>query len=99
MLVVYDDQGVLAIARRALSAHGYRVLTAVNGVEGVACFARTADEKNPERLDAVAFNPLGDFSHLGGIESLLELGQHRIGGAGVSRDLVQDVVRDHGGEM
>src|SRR5437868_1866407 len=50
-------------------------------LEGVACFARTADEKNPERLDAVAFNPLGDFSHLGGIESLLELGQHRIAGA------------------
>ena len=38
VLVVDDDQGVLAIARRVLSSHGYRVLTAVNGVEGVACF-------------------------------------------------------------
>jgi PAS domain S-box-containing protein len=40
VLVVDDDQGVLAIARRVLSAHGYRVLTAVNGVEGVACFRK-----------------------------------------------------------
>jgi PAS domain S-box-containing protein len=38
VLVIDDDQGVLAIARRVLAAHGYRVLTAVNGVEGVACF-------------------------------------------------------------
>jgi CheY-like chemotaxis protein len=40
VLVVDDDQGVLAIARRVLSAHGYRVLTAANGVEGVACFSQ-----------------------------------------------------------
>jgi len=40
VLVVDDDHGVLAVARRVLSAHGYRVLTAVNGVEGVACFER-----------------------------------------------------------
>jgi CheY-like chemotaxis protein len=38
VLVVDDDPGVLAIARRVLSAHGYRVLTAANGVEGVASF-------------------------------------------------------------
>jgi signal transduction histidine kinase/CheY-like chemotaxis protein/predicted hydrocarbon binding protein len=44
VLVVDDDQGVLAIARRVLSAHGYRVLTAVNGVEGVACFEQNRSE-------------------------------------------------------
>ena len=44
VLVVDDDQGVLAIARRVLSAHGYRVLTAVNGVEGVACFQQNRSE-------------------------------------------------------
>lgn len=40
VLVVDDDPGILAIAQRALSAHGYRVLTAGNGVEGVACFRK-----------------------------------------------------------
>ena len=44
VLVVDDDQGVLAIARRVLSSHGYKVLTAVNGVEGVACFQQNAAE-------------------------------------------------------
>jgi CheY-like chemotaxis protein len=44
VLVVDDDQGVLAIARRVLSAHGYRVLTAVNGVEGVSCFQQNRAE-------------------------------------------------------
>jgi PAS domain S-box-containing protein len=38
VLVVDDDQGVLTIARRVLASQGYKVLTAVNGVEGVACF-------------------------------------------------------------
>ncbi len=40
ILVIDDDLGVLSIARRVLSTHGYRVLTAVNGVEGVACFEK-----------------------------------------------------------
>jgi len=44
VLVVDDDHGVLAVARRVLSAHGYRVLTAVNGVEGVACFEQHQSE-------------------------------------------------------
>jgi PAS domain S-box-containing protein len=44
VLVVDDDQGVLAIARRVLSAHGYKVLTAANGVEGVACFQQNRAE-------------------------------------------------------
>ncbi len=44
VLVVDDDQGVLAIARRILSTHGYRVLTAANGVEGVACFQKHRPE-------------------------------------------------------
>jgi PAS domain S-box-containing protein len=38
ILIIDDDMGVLSIARRVLSAHGYRVLTAANGAEGVACF-------------------------------------------------------------
>jgi CheY-like chemotaxis protein len=38
VLVVDDDQGVLSIARRVLSSHGYKVLTALNGLEGVALF-------------------------------------------------------------
>ena len=44
VLVVDDDHGVLAIARRVLSTHGYRVLTAVNGAEGVACFQQNQAE-------------------------------------------------------
>jgi PAS domain S-box-containing protein len=40
ILVIDDDLGVLSIARRVLSTHGYRVLTAVNGVDGVACFEK-----------------------------------------------------------
>jgi len=38
VLIVDDDAGVQSIARRVLSAHGYRVLTASNGLEGVRCF-------------------------------------------------------------
>jgi PAS domain S-box-containing protein len=44
VLIVDDDQGVLAIVRRVLSASGYRVLTAANGVEGVACFEQHRSE-------------------------------------------------------
>jgi PAS domain S-box-containing protein len=44
VLIVDDDQGVLSIARRVLSSQGYRVLTATNGVEGVACFEQNRDE-------------------------------------------------------
>ncbi len=44
VLVVDDDQGVLAIARRVLSSQGYKVLTAVNGVEGVDCFRANQSE-------------------------------------------------------
>ncbi|MDF3068979.1 MAG: Sensory box histidine kinase/response regulator [Polyangiaceae bacterium] len=44
VLVVDDDAGVLGVARRVLSAHGYRVLTAANGVEGVACFEQNRSD-------------------------------------------------------
>ena len=38
ILVVDDDDGVRSVAARALSARGYRVLTAVNGADGVRVF-------------------------------------------------------------
>jgi CheY-like chemotaxis protein len=38
ILVVDDDNGVRTVAARALSARGYRVMTAVNGADGVRLF-------------------------------------------------------------
>jgi PAS domain S-box-containing protein len=38
VLVVDDDEGVRALARRALLANGYRVFTAADGTEGVRLF-------------------------------------------------------------
>jgi signal transduction histidine kinase/CheY-like chemotaxis protein len=51
VLVVDDDPGVLAIARRVLSAHGYRVLTAANGLEGVASFEEHRGEVSLVLMD------------------------------------------------
>jgi two-component system cell cycle sensor histidine kinase/response regulator CckA len=48
ILVVDDDDGVRSVAARALSARGYRVLTAVNGADGVRVF-----EQNRSTLSLV----------------------------------------------
>ncbi len=42
ILVVDDDAGIQALARRALANKGYRVITASNGVEGVGLFEQYA---------------------------------------------------------
>jgi signal transduction histidine kinase len=44
VLVVDDDEGVRALARRALIANGYRVLTAADGTEGVRLFEEHESE-------------------------------------------------------
>jgi PAS domain S-box-containing protein len=44
VLVVDDDAGIVTIVRRALTASGFRVLSAANGVEGVACFRQHRSE-------------------------------------------------------
>jgi CheY-like chemotaxis protein len=44
VLVVDDDEGVRNLARRALLANGYRVLTAADGTEGVHLFEQHASE-------------------------------------------------------
>jgi len=66
VLVVDDDQGVLAIARRVLSTHGYRVLTAVNGVEGVACFKQNQSEISVVLMDMTMpqMNGLTALAHI-----------------------------------
>jgi two-component system cell cycle sensor histidine kinase/response regulator CckA len=44
ILIVEDDAGVQAVARRVLSAKGYRVLTACDGVDGVRMFRQHSHE-------------------------------------------------------
>jgi two-component system, cell cycle sensor histidine kinase and response regulator CckA len=63
VLVVDDDQGVLAIASAVLAAHGYRVLTAANGVEGVACF-----QKNQREIQVVVMDMT--MPQMNGIDAL-----------------------------
>ncbi|MDE3069051.1 MAG: response regulator [Verrucomicrobiota bacterium] len=43
VLVVDDEQGVVAIVRAALESYGYRVLTAAGGAEALARFAERPD--------------------------------------------------------
>jgi CheY-like chemotaxis protein len=71
VLVVDDDQGVLAIARRVLSAHGYRVLTAANGVEGVASFQEHRDEIRLVLMDMTMpqMNGLDALKHIRALDS------------------------------
>jgi len=66
VLVVDDDQGVLAVARRVLAAHGYRVLTAVNGVEAVACFQQNRSEVRLVLMDMTMpqMNGLDALKHI-----------------------------------
>jgi signal transduction histidine kinase/CheY-like chemotaxis protein len=44
VLVVDDEQMVLELAKSTLEAYGYRVLTAHNGLEAIACFEARKDE-------------------------------------------------------
>ncbi len=44
ILVVEDEQAVREAMRRSLEAFGYRVLTAVDGADGVAAFGRSSSE-------------------------------------------------------
>src|SRR5437763_16416959 len=50
-------------------------------LEGVAGFARAANQKNPKSLDAMRLYALGDVADLRGVEPFLEAMQHRIAGA------------------
>jgi PAS domain S-box-containing protein len=68
VLVVDDDIGVLSIARRVLSAHGYRVLTAQNGVEGVACFQQNRAEIRLVVMDMT-------MPQMNGLDALLRIRQ------------------------
>ncbi|HVY29140.1 MAG TPA: ATP-binding protein [Polyangiaceae bacterium] len=71
VLVVDDDQGVLAVARRVLSAHGYRVLTAANGVEGVASFQESRHEIRLVLMDMTMpqMNGLDALKHIRAIDA------------------------------
>jgi PAS domain S-box-containing protein len=68
VLVVDDDQGVLAIARRVLSSHGFRVLTAGNGVEAVACY-----EQNQSQIRLVLMDMT--MPQMNGLEALRHIRQ------------------------
>jgi CheY-like chemotaxis protein len=66
ILVVDDDEGVQAVARSMLEAAGHQVLTAGDGREGLAIFARHANEISLVLLDLT-------MPRLGGDEVLAEL--------------------------
>jgi CheY-like chemotaxis protein len=71
VLVVDDDMGVLAIARRVLASHGYRVLTAVNGVEGIACFQQNRTEVRVVVMD-MTMPQMNGLDALAGIRAIDE---------------------------
>lgn len=51
VLVVDDDEGVQAVARSMLEDHGFRVLTAGSGLEGLRLFRAFAREIDAVLLD------------------------------------------------
>jgi CheY-like chemotaxis protein len=51
ILVVDDDDGVRAVAQRALGAHGYHALTASNGAEGLRALERRGAEISLALID------------------------------------------------
>jgi two-component system cell cycle sensor histidine kinase/response regulator CckA len=51
ILVVDDDDSVRAVAQRVLVAHGYHVIAAPNGAEGLRIFERRENEINLVLLD------------------------------------------------
>src|SRR5665811_2447542 len=50
-------------------------------LQGRGRLSWSANKKNPERLDTMLLDPLGDLSHLGCVEALLEFFENRIAGA------------------
>ncbi len=44
ILIVDDEEAVRELAKSTLESYGYRVITAQNGVHGVACFEEYQDE-------------------------------------------------------
>jgi signal transduction histidine kinase/predicted hydrocarbon binding protein len=73
ILVVDDDEGVQAVARRALAAHGYRVLCAWNGAEGVRVYQQHREEVRLIVMDLT-------MPQMGGVEALRLI---RAGGSAV----------------
>jgi len=63
ILVVDDDDGVQSLARRALAARGYRVLSARNGVEGVRVFQEHQAEVRLIVMDLT-------MPQMGGVEAM-----------------------------
>ncbi|HVU02885.1 MAG TPA: ATP-binding protein [Polyangiaceae bacterium] len=51
VLVVDDDAGVRTVASRALSGHGYQVITATNGAEGVRAWQERGDRLSLVLMD------------------------------------------------
>ena len=68
ILLVEDDQQVIALVRRALAESGYRVLTAANGAEALEQFRREATSIRLVLTDVV-------MPHMGGLELAEELKQ------------------------
>jgi CheY-like chemotaxis protein len=66
VLVIDDEQVVLRTARAALERHGYRVLTASDGREGIEAFAR-----DPRGIDLVLLDMT--MPVMGGEETLRRL--------------------------
>ncbi len=66
VLVVDDDETVRAVAKMMLEDAGFRVLTAADGLEGVALYRERADEVVAVLLDMT-------MPHLGGEETFREL--------------------------
>src|SRR5450759_847452 len=50
-------------------------------LQGRGRLSWSANQKNPERLDTMLLDPLGDLSHFGCVEALLEFFENRIAGA------------------
>ena len=66
ILVVDDEEGVRAVAQRALQRHGFRVVTASDGREALEVFRKQGDEIAVVVLDMT-------MPRLGGEETLREL--------------------------
>jgi two-component system, cell cycle sensor histidine kinase and response regulator CckA len=44
VLIVDDEEGILAVARRTLTRYGYQVLTATNGAEAISVYVQNRDK-------------------------------------------------------
>jgi len=53
VLVADDEKSIREVAKATLEANGYRVMTAADGAEAVALFARSADEVDVVVLDVM----------------------------------------------